>query len=208
MSSGPLSTLARVRYPVAPPPVRLKPASTRAPLGAGARAGLTRPVAGATHHPSSGPEDRNTTGTTLENAPQRSAITPATQPVELCAATIEAIATRVAELLAGRQAEPAPGSALIDAGELAQRTGVSRTWIYQHASELGAIRLGSGPNARLRFPPDAAERLSVSGLRPPVVTRVSKGRPRSAPPVDVPLLPIKNVRSAMSRCRFLRRRSH
>ena len=208
MSPVRLSTLARVRYPVAPPPVRLKPASTPGSPGAGVWAGLTHPAAGATHHPSSGPEDRNTMGTTLENAPRRSAITPPGEPVELGAATIEAIATRVAELLARRQVEPSTASPLVDAGELARRTGTSRAWIYQHARELGAIRLGDGPNARLRFPPDAVERLPGSALRPPVATGVPKGRPRSVPSVDAPLLPIKNLRSAMSRRSFLRRRSH
>lgn len=28
---------------------------------------------------------------------------------------------------------------------------MSRTWVYEHADELGAIRLGRGPKARLRF---------------------------------------------------------
>ncbi len=40
---------------------------------------------------------------------------------------------------------------LVDAGELAAYLGVDRGWVYAHADELGARRLGSGPRARLRF---------------------------------------------------------
>jgi hypothetical protein len=40
----------------------------------------------------------------------------------------------------------------LDAQELAQRLGVSREWVYEHAEELGAKRIGSGPRPRLRFP--------------------------------------------------------
>jgi len=41
----------------------------------------------------------------------------------------------------------------VDAAELTTVLGVSRDFIYSHAAELGAIRLGSGPRARLRFDP-------------------------------------------------------
>lgn len=37
------------------------------------------------------------------------------------------------------------------ADELAARYGVSRDWVYTHADELGATRLGTGPRARMRF---------------------------------------------------------
>lgn len=45
---------------------------------------------------------------------------------------------------------------LIDASALAAELGVSRDFIYEHAHELGALRLGNGPKARLRFDPAAA----------------------------------------------------
>lgn len=38
----------------------------------------------------------------------------------------------------------------VDAAELARRRAVERDWVYAHARELGAIRLG-GPRGRLRF---------------------------------------------------------
>jgi hypothetical protein len=42
--------------------------------------------------------------------------------------------------------------------ELAAILGVSRAFVYDHGEQLGAIRLGSGPRARLRFDPDEALR--------------------------------------------------
>jgi hypothetical protein len=61
---------------------------------------------------------------------------------------VEAIALRVVELLGG----VAPGSPvrLVDAGRVARELGVERDWVYDHAAQLGAIRLG-GPRGRLRF---------------------------------------------------------
>ncbi len=44
-----------------------------------------------------------------------------------------------------------PSAPLVDAAELARRLGIERSWVYAHASELGALRLGRGPRARLRF---------------------------------------------------------
>jgi hypothetical protein len=61
---------------------------------------------------------------------------------------IEQIARRVAQLLGA--AQPHPGPRYVDAGDLARMLGIERQWIYAHARELGAIRLG-GPRGRLRF---------------------------------------------------------
>lgn len=70
-----------------------------------------------------------------------------TAPVHLDGTSIEAIARRVAELLVGEH-----GSGIwIDATEVARRFGFSRDYVYRHADELGAVRIGDGPNARLRF---------------------------------------------------------
>jgi hypothetical protein len=71
---------------------------------------------------------------------------------------IEAIAQRVAQLLHGA---PAPAPRLVDAATLAGMLGVHRDWVYAHAPELGAIRLGVPPG-RLRFDPKQA----LDGLRP------------------------------------------
>lgn len=44
-----------------------------------------------------------------------------------------------------------PPSGLLSAAQLAQHLGLTRSWIYQHARELGAIQLGTGSKPRLRF---------------------------------------------------------
>ena len=75
---------------------------------------------------------------------------------------IEALAARIAAMLAeperpGRKLEDSmTGPALVDAATLSRRLGISRTWIYEHAVELGAIALGDGSRARLRFDPERA----------------------------------------------------
>jgi len=61
---------------------------------------------------------------------------------------IEAIAQRVAELLHDPVAV-APVR-LVDAQTVASVLGVDREWVYAHAQQLSAIRLG-GPHGRLRF---------------------------------------------------------
>ncbi len=68
---------------------------------------------------------------------------------------VEAIARRVVEILR-ESGEPAPQTThraavrLVDAATLARLFDVNRDWVYAHAKELGAIRLG-GEKGRLRF---------------------------------------------------------
>jgi hypothetical protein len=45
---------------------------------------------------------------------------------------------------------PAPVE-LIDAREVARRSGFSRAWVYENAGRLGAVRVGDGRRPRLRF---------------------------------------------------------
>lgn len=74
--------------------------------------------------------------------------------------SIEAVAQRVAELVAAATAKPPSRPERITAEEVSRWWGVSRRWVYDHAEELGAQRLGSGRRPRLRFDPDeVAERL-------------------------------------------------
>ena len=67
------------------------------------------------------------------------------------AAATEEIARRVAELVADRIREPLR---LLDTRTVARMLAVSEEWVREHAAELGAIRVGDGPNGALRF--DAA----------------------------------------------------
>lgn len=59
---------------------------------------------------------------------------------------IEAIAEKVAELIS-----PGTDGKLITVSQLSESRGLSQDWIYANAAQLGAIRLGDGPRARLRF---------------------------------------------------------
>lgn len=71
---------------------------------------------------------------------------PELTPRELLLA--DAIAGRIAKLLT----EEGPSKhGLMSATEVARELNVGRQWVYEHARELGALRLGKGPRARLRF---------------------------------------------------------
>jgi hypothetical protein len=79
--------------------------------------------------------------------------------VRLAPESVEAIARRLAELLAGRSERPAQRR-LLTAAEVSEWWGVERSWVYAHADDLGARRLGAGQRPRLRFDPDeVADRL-------------------------------------------------
>ena len=109
---------------------------------------------------------------------------------ELSPRCIEAIATRVIELLREHTRDLPHPESLIDVAELARRTGLSRTWIYEHARELGAIRLGDGPKARLRFNPDTVKRL-LEREQPSRVEAAPATRRRQIRAMnDIELLPI------------------
>lgn len=87
---------------------------------------------------------------------------------------------------------------LVDVGIVADYLLVTPTWVYEHAAELGAYRLGSGPKARLRFSfAKVDEYLSAcsAGRRSdePKPTRqaVSRSRRRPTSGTSVELLPIR-----------------
>jgi hypothetical protein len=58
----------------------------------------------------------------------------------------DTVVERVSELL-----RPRLWFGLVGAADVARRLGVHENWVYAHADELGAIRLGDGEKARLRF---------------------------------------------------------
>jgi hypothetical protein len=107
---------------------------------------------------------------------------------------VERLAVRLAELLAERQRGDAQAE-LLDAAAVARRLGTNRSWVYEHQRELGAVRLGSGPKARLRFDPRKLEVLGVEA-DVPAAEEPPRARPRrrrvSRP--AVPLLEIKGRR--------------
>jgi hypothetical protein len=119
----------------------------------------------------------------------------------LDAAFVEAVARRVVELMRGEGVSSSSSSSssrgLVDAATLAAELGVTRSWVYEHRAELGAIQLGAGTKPRLRFDVQRAREALISGSqrpqadiansaeakRPPVRRR---GRPRSVDSLPQP----------------------
>jgi len=101
----------------------------------------------------------------------------------LDAATIRAIAREVARLTA-------PGGGLLTASQVAAAFNVTRGWVYAHADELGAIRLGDGPRPRLRFDPAMVTR-RLQARR----GRITASAPSEHVGAGVSLLPIGPARS-------------
>src|SRR5215213_7500582 len=66
-------------------------------------------------------------------------------------AFVDAVARRVVDLLREEGELPATGPRLMTVAEVRKEFGVSADWLYANAEALGAIRLGSGPRARVRF---------------------------------------------------------
>lgn len=116
-----------------------------------------------------------------------------TAPVQLAPASIEALAEALAERIVELALDP-EAVQFIDAIEVAHRLGVSRNWVYEHAEELGAVRVGNGSRPRLRFDvKKVSERFgSMAGSREPQRENRSAVRRGS----DVELLPIKGDTSA------------
>jgi hypothetical protein len=97
---------------------------------------------------------------------------------------IEAIAERVVERLSQAN-RPRDGIVLATAADVAQLYGVSVSWVYANKSRLGAVVLGDGPKARLRFDLERiAQILGESAAAPSERPRRRRGRPRktSIPP--------------------------
>jgi hypothetical protein len=81
---------------------------------------------------------------------------------------IDAIAERAAHRVVQLLERGGPGAfELLDAKELAQKLNVSVDYVYAHATDLGAMRLGDGPKARLRFELHTAQRGMRGRKQPP-----------------------------------------
>ena len=106
------------------------------------------------------------------------------------------VAEHVVQLL---QPSPAPSEALIDAAEVARRFGVDRAWVYAHARELGAVRLGDGRRPRLRFDPSTvAAALTLRTSAKDQTTRRKPTSQRRRAGREVNLLPIGPKRRVKS----------
>jgi hypothetical protein len=90
-------------------------------------------------------------------------------------------------------------SALLTVDQVAERLAVSPDWVYRHADDLGAIKLGGGLKPRIRFDAlgvaayvDACRtcRRTVSASTPPP-TPIASRRTARAPGRETHLLPIR-----------------
>lgn len=97
----------------------------------------------------------------------------------LDAASVEAVARRVVELMRGEGSFPVRG--LVDAATLAAELGVTRSWVYEHRAELGAVRLGAGSKPRLRFDVQRAREVLTRNSRQPSADFPISTRVESAP---------------------------
>jgi hypothetical protein len=99
----------------------------------------------------------------------------ATMTIRLGDITFDLSDEQVADLRRQLDVEPEAREGLVSAAEVANRLGVSSDYVYDHADELGAIRLGNGPKPRLRFDP---ARLSALPPEPAVKPEAKPGRRR------------------------------
>ena len=65
----------------------------------------------------------------------------------------------------GPRLPDALSSSMLTAAQVAARFNVDRGWVYAHAAELGVVRLGEGPRARLRFDPAVVAQRARRGAR-------------------------------------------
>lgn len=91
-------------------------------------------------------------------------VTPVRDPADYDDDALDRLADRIADRLAVRlgvltPVHPRPES-LVDAAEIARLHGKTRSWVYEHAGELRAVRLGSGPRPRLAFSPRSSQNSS------------------------------------------------
>jgi hypothetical protein len=85
--------------------------------------------------------------------------------VHLSDAEIERLAQRLSNALRLAASPVLPASPMMSAAEVAEWWDIGRRWVYDHADELGARRLGSGCRPRLRFDPDAVGKCLQEELR-------------------------------------------
>jgi hypothetical protein len=117
-----------------------------------------------------------------------SAAEPVSHPVQIDPRLIAEIADRLSDAIVERVVEAIRAEGILpqgdasaswrDAKAVAELLGVERDWVYEHADELGASRIGSGPRPRLRFPPDVLQRHAGHLPSPEPASQPAKRRPK------------------------------
>jgi hypothetical protein len=83
--------------------------------------------------------------------------------------------------------------------EVAQHFAVSEAWVYEHWTELGGYKLGSGPKAPLRFSPDRLPggRLWREARSTPAPPKQTRRRTRSSKNASHGAIPVLMARPRM-----------
>ena len=106
-------------------------------------------------------------------------------------AFVDAVARRVVELLREEGELQLEGPRLMTVAQVRDQFGVSADWLYANADALGAIRLGAGPRARLRFDRTTiADRIAKLGSDGPRKRPTRGHRKRARTGEDGGLLPV------------------
>jgi predicted DNA-binding transcriptional regulator AlpA len=109
-------------------------------------------------------------------------------------ADVHAIAEAIADVLAERglvvYAGPRASARVLNAREVSQLLGRGAPWVYAHSTELGAIRMGTGPKARIGFDLATIEQWKRDNQRrPPEARRPPRRRPRRSSSRATNLIP-------------------
>ena len=96
---------------------------------------------------------------------------------------VRAIAEAIADVLAERglvvYAGPSASARVLSVREVSKLLGRSAPWVYAHATELGAIRMGNGPKARIGFDLATIEQWKRDNQsRPREARKAPRRRPR------------------------------
>jgi hypothetical protein len=107
-------------------------------------------------------------------------VTPGRDPADYDDAALDRLADLFVDRLAVRLGGlmPEQPEPLVDAAEIARLHGKTRWWVYQHAGELGAVRLGSGPRPRLGFSLARVAAALQKISEPELLTLPPRGKPR------------------------------
>ena len=103
----------------------------------------------------------------------------------LSRADLEAIAAVVCERVAEILGRTTPR--YVDASALAEMLDVDRDWVYDHATELGGVRLG-GPRGRLRFDIERVQCLLMESNNAAAPNRTRKRSQEGARFLRAPLI--------------------
>src|SRR5215208_1064828 len=118
---------------------------------------------------------------------------PPVQVEQLADLVAERLAPRLMEALddrLGLMSSRGDAPTLVDVHEIARLTGMSERWAYDHARQIGGVKLGDTKRARWRFDPNKALALLAERYGEPTPAATPRLERRELPG-DAPLLPVR-----------------